>query len=399
MGEEDEATSSEEQSVTRCEVAEGGEDEKDECTSAVSEGKAATSSANTGNHILVVGDSQVRYMDRAFCDRNKKPASEEATAGADGTMMAEEQKWVLEGIIVGLVHIKTLTENFDKVIKNQIARAAYRKVQRACKEAVSEEGHPVWDADYDHHLGATDTTHYGKPCIITLQDDTLTVQEGESNVLVVSLECVSVAMTAPGDLCRLVLVAAPKQHVFTLGPHAHNLVLILTVSSLLLLGKFLNAMCILNPKLRCPGADDSSSVPPPKPLRASQRKKSRDCPSEETQQLSEDEPPKLTRKLSQIFRDNMTKTPGSNSAQDPGSNSPALDKSSNTPAQDGESCAAEVSPNSNGHYPLRGQLSKTRAQDCNSGYYDEVPSGPPRKVSEAESEGGEELAQNVEQSV
>ncbi|XP_069946335.1 uncharacterized protein [Cherax quadricarinatus] len=45
---------------------------QDECTSVASEGKGTTAPANEGKRILVVGDSQVRYVDRAFCNRNKK---------------------------------------------------------------------------------------------------------------------------------------------------------------------------------------------------------------------------------------------------------------------------------------------------------------------------------------
>ncbi|XP_045609465.1 uncharacterized protein [Procambarus clarkii] len=290
--------------------------------------------------------------------------------------MAEKHQLALEGNIVGVVSITTPVKNFDRTIKDQVTWAAYRAVLRACEEDATNNDPGSQQEATDRHLGSTDASHYGRPCVVSLQDAMVTVHEGDQRVLEASVESVSVAATVPGDLCRLVLVACPQSHAFTLDADGTAIALVLTGSSLLLLGRFLDAMSGLNPKLS-PRSEGTNSTPPPKPLRASQRKKSPGQSTDPQQEVLKDEPPKLTRKLSQLAMS------GSNPSE-----------------ENATSTAAPSCPNESGHYPLRGQLSKNRAQDCNSGYYDEVPSGPPRRVDEEAGESvqaTEESLQNTDE--
>lgn len=113
-----------------------------------------------------------------------------------------------------------------------------------------------------------------------------------------------------------------------------------------------------------------STSPPPRPPRAARRQQSRETSLGDS--LHNEEPPALIQKQSLSIQFTVTDTDGSTTPK-------MIVDSGNVAAP------ISVSPNSSGHYPLRGQLSVSRAQDCLSGYYDEVPSGPPRKVEEEES--------------
>ncbi|XP_071539887.1 uncharacterized protein [Panulirus ornatus] len=283
--------------------------------------------------------------------------------------MAEQQEGVrAEARIVGVVGINTCINNFDNFIWKEIPWAAYREIQQACGEVVSEGDNLPGKMDCSQYLEATDVSHYGKPCVITLQGNTLTLNEGELEVLRVSVTRVLLAVTVPRDPCRVVLVVSTERHAFKLPHDATTAAFVLTVSSLVKLGQILDFLYTQNPSLKEASSSAKSASPPVKPLRAAQRKLSQEVSA----RSPEEEPPVLTRKQSLAMRFTVTDSEGSTTPK-------MVDDQS-----DGANPII-VSPNSSGHYPLRGQLSANRAQDCNSGYYDELPSGPPRKVEELES--------------
>ncbi|KAG7162814.1 hypothetical protein Hamer_G022271 [Homarus americanus] len=302
--------------------------------------------------------------------------------------MAERQEVArVEGTIVGAVGVHTPMDDLDRATRKQVTLTAYRVIQQACGEDVSEDDHLTERTDYKHHLETPRTmvTAASSPYRTATSPHNLctydSVHEGECEVLQTRLEKVRVANTLPWDPCRLMLVATPQHHNFTLGSQDEpTIALAITVSSLLTLGYILDVMCVQNPQLR---SDCGFSLS----CDSTERQNLQHCRTRHLPNLSvlpiekylkkrvlgtsiahDDEPLKLTRKKSQIYQFTVTEAEA-------------------TPTPAPRNNRGELV---SGHYPLRGQLSgKLRAQDCNSGYYDLVPSGPPRKV-DGEEEGSDD---------
>ncbi|KAK3858039.1 hypothetical protein Pcinc_035748 [Petrolisthes cinctipes] len=307
--------------------------------------------------------------------------------------------------MVGAVALSSNLAHIDNhSAKTNIILTAYRAVQRACGEEGLRAGAWAWEGEEgggESYVGDTDPSLYDSPCVLSLHDDAVLRVETEGRVLMeVGVGSVGVACTVPGDLCRLLVLAAPPlAHAFPALPaHPHALVLALTVTSVHTHQHILDRITHINPNIR-ETRPRAPTTPPPKPLRASQRKSSNnnnhnhgEPKQQETQQKEKEDE---TKKQKESLKKEQQETKEVTKEDQPPplvckKQKEALKKEEENldePRLREDTYGPTLSPSSpikvSGHYPLRGQLSgSSRAQDCHSGIYDEL--GPLRAVQPSE---------------